>query len=238
MSLLSYRSLCTLGGFWLARKDICPPMAAKGASQIVMVGFPYENQSLPTAIFTEYRPSCPLLFENGGFLQRLQHRHPWSVSVRQPHWVLSNHPFTIVDNVTISRLTHFSFDAVLRRRTYCPHFHFVSSLRFDFGVRHQATLLGAPSLSVWDLCICGVGQLWRRPLVRPPLCPLRIPNPFSATATVMSIMTTAPFAGQADVSLGVAYISIIVIFFMVRLPVLTGINVRSSCRFSPFVHCR
>ncbi len=32
----------------------------------------------------------------------------------------------------------------------------------------------------------------------------------------MSIMTTAPFHGQADVDLGVAYISIVVMFFVVR----------------------
>ena len=41
-------------------------------------------------------------------------------------------------------------------------------------------------------------------------------NPCSATAIIMSIMTTAPFSGQADVNLGVAYISVVIMFFVVR----------------------
>jgi len=48
-------------------------------------------------------------------------------------------------------------------------------------------------------------------------------KPCSATATVMSIMTTAPFRGQEDVNLGVAYISVVVMFFVVR----------KHCQYSP-----
>jgi len=49
-------------------------------------------------------------------------------------------------------------------------------------------------------------------------------KPCPATATIMGIMTTAPFRGQEDVNLGVAYISVVVMFFVVRkaLPVLAG----------------
>ena len=48
----------------------------------------------------------------------------------------------------------------------------------------------------------------------------RVLKPFPATASIMSIMTTAPFRGQADIDLGVAYISIVVIFFMVHKNIL------------------
>ena len=39
ISMLSRRAICTLGGFYLARRDIFTPMAAKGASQVIMVSW-------------------------------------------------------------------------------------------------------------------------------------------------------------------------------------------------------
>lgn len=36
--MLFHRAICTLGGFCLARRDVFTPMAAKGASQVILVG--------------------------------------------------------------------------------------------------------------------------------------------------------------------------------------------------------
>ena len=47
-------------------------------------------------------------------------------------------------------------------------------------------------------------------------CLICTSKPCSATATIMSIMATTPFHGQADVNLGVAYISVVIIVFVVR----------------------
>jgi len=35
--ILSHRAICTLGGFWLARRDVFTPVVAKGASQVILV---------------------------------------------------------------------------------------------------------------------------------------------------------------------------------------------------------
>jgi hypothetical protein len=35
--MLSRRAICTLGGFCLARRDVFTPVAAKGASQVILV---------------------------------------------------------------------------------------------------------------------------------------------------------------------------------------------------------
>ena len=36
--MLFHRAICTLGGFFLARRDVFTPLAAKGASQVILVG--------------------------------------------------------------------------------------------------------------------------------------------------------------------------------------------------------
>lgn len=45
-------------------------------------------------------------------------------------------------------------------------------------------------------------------IFRPPTLPLAI-------ATMLTIMSEAPFHGQKDIDQGIAYISVVVVFFMV-----------------------
>ena len=56
-----YRGICTLGGFWLARRDIFTPMAAKGASQVILVSFRLQKPGFPDSEFAQ-NITLPALF--------------------------------------------------------------------------------------------------------------------------------------------------------------------------------
>lgn len=56
-----YRGLCTLGGFWLARQDVFTPMAAKGASQVILVSFRLQKPCFPDCEFAQ-NITLPALF--------------------------------------------------------------------------------------------------------------------------------------------------------------------------------
>jgi hypothetical protein len=71
ISMFFHRAICTLGGFWLARRDLFTPMAAKGASQVILVSFlpqgpsfpnchSAQNITLPALFFSKMVPSFNL----------------------------------------------------------------------------------------------------------------------------------------------------------------------------------
>jgi len=59
--MISYRGICTLGGFWLARQDVFTSVAAKGAAQVILVSFLLQNVSFPNCEFAQ-NITLPALF--------------------------------------------------------------------------------------------------------------------------------------------------------------------------------
>jgi len=59
--MISYRGICTLGGFWLARQDVFTSVAAKGAAQVILVSFLLQNASFPNCEFAQ-NITLPALF--------------------------------------------------------------------------------------------------------------------------------------------------------------------------------
>lgn len=58
----SHRAICTLGGFFLARRDYFTPVAAKGASQVILVGLLLHKPSLSNCGFVQNITFPALLF--------------------------------------------------------------------------------------------------------------------------------------------------------------------------------
>jgi hypothetical protein len=95
-----------------------------------------------------------------------------------------------------------------------PNFDGLSTLRFLSGFLHQAGLLGAPPVSVWNLCRCWIGQT---PCVSfsPFHPPTTAPTLSLVIATIPTTTSEAPFHGQKDIDQGIGYISVVVVSFMV-----------------------
>ncbi len=59
--ILSNRAICTLGGFFLARRDVFTATASKGVSQVILVGLLLQEPSFSNCDFAQ-NITFPALF--------------------------------------------------------------------------------------------------------------------------------------------------------------------------------
>lgn len=85
------------------------------------------------------------------------------------------------------------------------------------GLDHQTLILGAAPIQVWDTRRWVLGKLGRHTYVYP--CHLLFQSrviSLLATAIAMGITASAPFNGVEDENLAIAYVSALILIFLVR----------------------
>lgn len=154
---------CKTGCFYAHGRQRCLPGHPSEFSTTETVLSECDLHRTLLSLLSSFRKWCPPLTSR---------MSPRLVSL-SPLITAEDHIFTlsISNGINVSHLTCFFAPGRYcpHGRAYRPHRNVVSTLRFDFGVCHQAALLGAPSLSSWDLYRRGLGKLWRRPLVKYPI---------------------------------------------------------------------
>jgi len=152
------RSISTFAGFLLARRDILSSLTARGASQIILVRF--RIQLFQRLVLNA--SSRMSLYLRKSLLK-------WS-----PHLILLTFPLSVREEPTLHfTIAHTSFrqfpvynfpDSTAFVRRHCIFnrsdrldLDTLPMLRLLSGFLHQADLLGAPSVSTWNICRCWMG---------------------------------------------------------------------------------